>query len=130
MAQQVRVDLVDDIDGVAATQTVPFSVDGVAYEIDLCDNNAARLRENLAQFIDAGRRTGGRKARSAATKTNNGTATTDREHTNAVRTWARDNGWPISDRGRIPREILAAYDTAQQESAPAVKSRSRSRRNK
>jgi hypothetical protein len=128
MAQKVRVDLVDDIDGSEAAQTVPFTLDGVTYEIDLSDDNAARLRDEFARFVAAGRRTGGRKARST-TPSANGTVTTDREHTRAVRGWARENGWPISDRGRIPTEVLTAYDTAQQE--PAVtKSRSRSRRKK
>ncbi len=92
MAQQVRVDLVDDIDGSEATQTVPFALDGATYEIDLSDDNAARLRDELAAFIAAGRRTGGRKTRSTAPNTNGTTATSDREHARAVRSWARDNG--------------------------------------
>ena len=70
MAQKVRVDLVDDIDGTDATQTVPFTVDGAAYEIDLSDDNAARLREEFAPFIAAGRRTGGRTTRSATPNAN------------------------------------------------------------
>jgi hypothetical protein len=129
MAQKVRVDLVDDIDGTDATQTIPFTVDGAAYEIDLSDDNAARLREEFAPFIAAGRHTGGRTTRSATPNANGAKVTTDREHTRAVRAWARENGWPISDRGRIPAEVLAAYDTAQQEPV-TPNSRSRSRRKK
>lgn len=129
MAQKVRVDLVDDIDGSDATQTVPFTLDGAAYEIDLSDDNAARLRDEFAPFIAAGRRTGGRKTRSTIPNTNGTKVATDREHTRAVRAWARENGWPISDRGRIPVEVVTAYDTAQQEPV-ATKSRSRSRRKK
>jgi hypothetical protein len=29
----------------------------------------------------------------------------------AIRGWARDNGYEISDRGRIPREVEDAYNT-------------------
>lgn len=58
----MRVNLVDDIDGGDATQSVPFTLDGTAYEIDLSDDNAARLREEFAPFIDAGRRTGGARS--------------------------------------------------------------------
>jgi len=28
----------------------------------------------------------------------------------AVRQWARDNGYAVSDRGRVPNSVLAAYD--------------------
>ena len=45
MAQRVRVDLVDDIDGSAAEESVEFALDGVSYVIDLSTENAAELRE-------------------------------------------------------------------------------------
>ena len=48
MAQRVRVDLVDDIDGSAAEESVEFALDGVSYVIDLSTENAAELRETLA----------------------------------------------------------------------------------
>ncbi|AXB44796.1 histone-like nucleoid-structuring protein Lsr2 [Amycolatopsis albispora] len=121
--------MVDDIDGSDATQTVPFTLDGAAYEIDLSDDNAARLRDEFAPFVAAGRRTGGRKTRLTTPNTNGTKVTTDREHTRAVRAWARDNGWPISDRGRIPSEVLDAHNRVRRE-APVAKSRSRSRRKK
>ncbi len=41
MARKVLVEMVDDIDGGVANQTVPFSLDGVSYEIDLSDSPAA-----------------------------------------------------------------------------------------
>jgi len=46
-----------------AAQTVQFGLDGVTYEIDLSDDNAAALRDELARYIGAGRRVGGRKVR-------------------------------------------------------------------
>ncbi|MEU6645506.1 Lsr2 family protein [Saccharomonospora sp. NPDC046836] len=121
---------VDDIDGGAATQTVPFIVDGVAYEIDLSDDNATRLRGELARYIDVGRRTGGRKVRSTTPQTATPVTTVDRGRTWAIRTWARDNGWAISDRGRLPSDVIVAHDAAQQAPAATKKSRSRSARKK
>ena len=47
MAQQVQVVLVDDLDGGKAAETVSFALDGVSYEIDLSDKNAAKLRDAL-----------------------------------------------------------------------------------
>lgn len=120
MAQKVSVQIVDDIDGGEATQTVPFALDGVTYEIDLSDDNAGALREELERFIDASRRVGGRKVKVATGQSTvvGGTAKpTDRERNQQVRAWASANGYAIAERGRIPNEIYEAFDNA--ESAPA-----------
>ncbi|WP_406634325.1 Lsr2 family protein [Amycolatopsis sp. WGS_07] len=114
MAQKVLVEMIDDLDGSEAGQTVPFGLDGVQYEIDLSDENAAALREQLADFIASARRTGGRK-----TTVRNSAAPTaeERERSKAIRTWAIDNNWAIAERGRIPREVVAAYEESQKEEA-------------
>jgi len=69
MAKKVTVTLVDDFDGEgAADETVEFGLDGVSYEIDLSSKNASKLRADLKQWVDAGRRVGGRRrGRSAGT---------------------------------------------------------------
>ena len=119
MAQQVRVEMVDDLDGGVASQTVPFSLDGVSYEIDLSNANADELRDALARYLSASRRVGGRKIRLAAGQsagtsapagTSASTATAaDRERSRAIRAWAVENGFTVSDRGRIAAEIVQAY---------------------
>jgi len=48
MAQKVDVRFVDDLDGSEASGTVSFALDGRAYEIDLSEENAAKLRDSLA----------------------------------------------------------------------------------
>jgi len=65
MAQKILVEMLDDIDGTPATQTVPFALDGVAYEIDLSDDNAAALRTELERYVEASRRVGGRRVKLA-----------------------------------------------------------------
>jgi hypothetical protein len=60
MAQRVETQLVDDVDGTFATQTVRFALDGRDYEIDLNDMNAAKLRRALHPYAVAGRRLGAR----------------------------------------------------------------------
>ncbi|HWD04390.1 MAG TPA: Lsr2 family protein [Kribbella sp.] len=111
MAQKVLVEMIDDLDGSEAGQTVPFGLDGAHYEIDLSDDNAAALRDELARFISAGRRTGGRKttAHTAAAPT-----AEDRERSRAIRAWAVENGWAVADRGRIPAEVITAYNERDQ----------------
>ncbi|WP_033289061.1 histone-like nucleoid-structuring protein Lsr2 [Amycolatopsis jejuensis] len=115
MAQKVLVEMVDDLDGTDASQTVPFGLDGVQYEIDLSDANAAALRDEFATFIAAARRVGGRKTtvRGASTAP----TAEDRERSKAIRAWAVDNGWAVAERGRIPGEVVSAYEESQKEEA-------------
>ncbi|HWE90746.1 MAG TPA: Lsr2 family protein [Pseudonocardiaceae bacterium] len=111
MAQKVTVALVDDLDGTEAEETVEFGLDGATYQIDLSDDNAERLRDALADYVDHARRSGGRKrapGRPAAGRAPR-TASADREQNQAIREWARKQGMPVSDRGRIPAEVLDAY---------------------
>lgn len=104
MASITTVQLVDDTDGTEASETVNFGIDGVQYEIDLNDKNAAALREALDEWTKAARRAGGRKSRNSRPMPN--------RDLNQVRTWARENGYEVSDRGRIKAEIIEAYDKA------------------
>ncbi|MGW5717074.1 histone-like nucleoid-structuring protein Lsr2 [Amycolatopsis sp. NPDC003865] len=118
MAQKVLVEILDDIDGSTAAQTVQFGLDGVTYEIDLSDDNAAALRDELARYIAAGRRIGGRKVR-VATGQSTTTSTTDRERNQQIRAWANANGYEVSERGRLSSEVIAAYEQAQVTEAEA-----------
>lgn len=108
MAQKVLVSLVDDLDGSEADETVEFGLDGISYQIDLSAKNAEGLRETLSQYVDHARRSGGRK-RSARLGSTGRTASVDREQNQAIRAWARKNGYAVSDRGRIPTEVVEAY---------------------
>jgi hypothetical protein len=109
VAQKVQVILVDDIDGGEATETVTFGLDGTSYEIDLSTDNAAALRDSLAQWVGAARKAG----RSSSRPSSRGrSAATDREQTQAIRAWARKQGHKVNDRGRIPADIVAAYHSA------------------
>lgn len=112
MAQKVVVSLVDDLDGGAAEETVAFGLDGKSYEIDLSSANAAKLREAVATFVTAARRPGrsGRGGRRSARATSAGS--TDREQSQAIRDWAREQGIKVSVRGRISAEVQQAYAEA------------------
>jgi hypothetical protein len=111
MAQKVQVILVDDLDGGEAEETVSFALDGVSYEIDLSAGNAAELREALAGWVGHARRTGGRAA-SARRGAGTPRARSGSRDLTAVRSWARENGFSVSDRGRVSSEVLTAYDAA------------------
>ena len=111
MAQRVHVTLVDDLDeNTPATETVTFALDGITYEIDLSDDNAAALRDAFAPWIGHARRAGGRKttSRSSSRRSSGG----GRRDLTAIREWAREAGHEVSDRGRISAQVLEAYDKA------------------
>jgi hypothetical protein len=107
MAQKVSVTLVDDLDGSEASQTVLFALDGKSYEIDLNDDNNSKLREALAPYVGAGRKVGGGRA----TVRRIGSTGPARDLA-AVRQWARENGYDVNERGRVPGSILEAFDKA------------------
>jgi hypothetical protein len=109
VAQKVQVLLVDDLDGGEADETVTFALDGKTYEIDLTTANADKLRGLLDPYVKGGRRTGGRasggrgKARAASSGS---------QDTAAIRAWAKENGYEVNDRGRVPATIREAYEKA------------------
>jgi hypothetical protein len=107
VAKQTTVILVDDLDGSEATEQVLFAVDGTSYEIDLSAQNSAKLREALAPYISAARRRSGRRSTYASAAP--ARPTSDREHNQAIREWAATQGMKISERGRIPSNVLEAY---------------------
>ncbi|WP_433761535.1 histone-like nucleoid-structuring protein Lsr2 [Nocardia sp. CA-135398] len=114
MAKKVTVTMVDDLDGTSkADETVLFSLDGVTYEIDLSKKNAGKLRADLDRWTEKARRTGRVKVRSKARGGGKDfRSPVDREHSVAIREWARKNGHQVSARGRISADIVAAYNAA------------------
>lgn len=106
MAQQVQVLLTDDLDGGEATQTITFGLDGNSFEIDLSDANAKQLRDTFAPFTDHARKAG-TNAPAKSRRTAEG-----RARAGDIRAWAKDQGYKISDRGRIPPAIVRDYEQA------------------
>lgn len=115
MARKIVHQLIDDIDGevleVESGETVSFSLNGVSYEIDLSEKNAAALRAAFEPWVKAGRRVaasgGARSARGGR-----GRAAAGGRDLAAIRTWAKANGHQVADRGRVPESVLQAYAAA------------------
>ncbi len=118
MAQKVQVLLVCDLhdDETEGTETVSFGLDGSSYEIDLCEEHAATLRDDLASYVGASRRAGRSGAagprRSSAGGTSRKAAAASASNVSEVREWARQNGFEVNERGRIASTVLEAYDAA------------------
>lgn len=114
MAVRYETIYVDDLDGVeiedGRAETIKFGVDGKDYEIDLSEQNAAAFREAVQPYLSAARPADNGKKRAA--KTRRSSFSTTKGETGKIRAWARENGYTVSDRGRIPAEIMEAYNAA------------------
>ena len=109
MAQRIQTYFTDDLDGSEAEGTVRFGLDGAHYEIDLSAAHAKELRNTLARYTQAARRSTGAGRRRARREWN---APADRPGSIEVRTWAREQGIEVKDRGRIPAEVVAKFRAA------------------
>lgn len=96
----------DDLDGSSADVTLSFALDGTSYEIDLSDANAQRMREVFQPYVEAAKPVAKAKVqkRSAGRPSGDSPA--------VVRAWAKANGYEVNERGRIPSNVIAAYQAA------------------
>lgn len=78
--------------------TLRFALDGAEFEIDLKEENAARLRAVLRRFTEAARPAGTPSRainRDAPAKT--------------IRAWARGAGFRVADRGALAEGVRVAF---------------------
>lgn len=115
MATVTRTFLVDDLDGTQDdVQTVQFSIDQHEYQIDLSADNATRLRDKLARFVEAAHHVQPPKqaAHKSVPAKQGPAGPVSKEQTQAIRHWARENGYAVSERGRIPTNVREAFEAA------------------
>lgn len=111
MAQKVSIQLVSDLTGEEIAdgkgETVTFALDGTTHEIDLTNKEADKFRGLFQDYIAAGRKVGGKRSGRKASGSGSGRS---KEELAEVRAWAQQNGYDVSERGRIKQEVLDAYD--------------------
>jgi hypothetical protein len=114
MAKRVIQELIDDLDGKPADESVTFGLDGVQYSIDLSKKNAEKLRAALKPYLSAGTKVGRSTSAGSRSGPGRGRGTTrgDRDQNRAIREWAQGAGFQVSDRGRIKQEIVDQYHAA------------------
>ncbi len=107
MAKETIVRLLDDLDGSTAEASVEFTWGGVEYVIDLSGKNAKAFEKAVAPYVAGARRVGTRAGvrRRPARK-----VTAGKGDQSAVRQWALANGYTVSERGRIPNAVRAAFE--------------------
>jgi hypothetical protein len=105
MAQKVTVALEDDLTGGPADETVRFAVDGTGFEIDLSAKNAAAFGKLLAPYR-------ARPQSRADTRAPAGRTASSRQRSGDIRAWAKEHGLAVSERGRIPANVVEQYHAA------------------
>ena len=108
MAQKVQILLTDDIDGSEAAETVSFGIDGSVYEIDLSEKNVGQLRKVLSPYVEHAR-----KATASAQRRRRPRPASHRELSTEIREWAKARGSKVSERGRIPANIMTEFQNAE-----------------
>ena len=111
MAQRTVVLLTDDLTGNEIAdgegQTIRFELDNTAYEIDLSNKNADKLRNAMAQYVSAARKTSGGKSNGRRRKSDVVTRLHDPK---IIRRWAEANNVDLPQRGRIPQRIIEQFE--------------------
>ena len=107
MAQKVQITLLCDLDdgNVEADETLHFSLGDTTYEVDVCGKHAQQIRDGLEPFVAHARKTSSSRRRPGRTAAG-------RDQTASVRSWAKDHGIQVNDRGRIPASVVKEYEAA------------------
>ena len=109
MAQKIQTLFIDDIDGGEAEGTVRFGLDGTEYEIDLSAKHDEELRAALGIYVAHARKVSGSARKGTPGRAARKPSAVDNV---AARAWARENGYDIKERGRVPAELVAKYREA------------------
>lgn len=110
MAQKVKITHVSDLSGEEITDSdapsLSFGWNGVEYSIDLTAEEAQKFEKALKPYLHAATRVGRAKRGNPRKTGASGPSAAE------IRAWAKDNGFDVPDRGRVPSEVRKAYDSA------------------
>ena len=118
MAERVTVELVDDLDGSIADETVHFTWEGQSLVVDLNKKNADKLRKAIEPFVAAARPDGAAQAPASRRRPSSSSSSRKRPDaaagaaTSVIRAWARENGIEVPDRGRLKPDVVQAWEAA------------------
>jgi Lsr2 len=114
MAQRTTVTLTCDAehgDGeVNGETTIQFSWEGVAYEIDVCRDHEQAMKETFGYYAEHARKQGRAPGSSGSKRSR---SSSSRQKSSEIRDWAKSQGIEISERGRIPADVIARYEAHQ-----------------
>ncbi|MFE5947951.1 Lsr2 family protein [Streptomyces sp. NPDC056480] len=109
MAQKHVTIYIDDLTGEETHEgtTHTFALNGVEYQIDLSPDSYDQLLEAFAPYLKAARKVRGRGRKSLPSRPH-----AEGPPTSEVREWAKENGYEVNERGRVPANVREAYEAA------------------
>jgi hypothetical protein len=113
--QKTVITKIDDLTGkeYEEGETITFTFQGKAYEIDLNKRNAADFERKLSRYMEKGRKIRSDRPVGRTHHADDGRKIKhDRAYVRTVRAWAQENGYDVSDRGRVPLSVYDAYEKA------------------
>jgi len=110
MAQ--RLILIDDLDESEGAETITYTVNGQDYEIDLSEENAQRFYDVVGPYIEKSRRVQRQAAPTPRRGDRRRSSGSGRDDIQQIRAWAQSQGMDVSERGRVKKDIIDAYDQA------------------
>lgn len=99
VAAQEQEEFIDDLDGSENARERSFALGGVQYRVDLTEEHWNDLVTALAPYVKVARRGRARTDRDPAS----------RENREQIRRWAREHGYKVGERGKIPIAVQRAY---------------------
>ena len=116
MARREVIQYFDDLDNSPLAEsevhTIRFSINSMNYVLDLSAKNAAAFEKAVAPYVEAAHQESVAKAEAALVSRQKANTKRNKERNLAIRTWARENGFQVSDRGQIATNIIEAYEAA------------------
>lgn len=114
MATKTTTQLIDDLDGSTAAETVTFALDGINYEIDLSKRNASAFRKVVKQFMPQARKAsaGRESVRASSAKVSAPGVNAHRVELALIRAWAADSNIVVAPQGRISAKVIEQYHAA------------------
>ncbi|MFT7022389.1 MAG: hypothetical protein ACJA07_001473 [Rhodococcus sp. (in: high G+C Gram-positive bacteria)] len=101
MAEILTTQTVDDLDRSSPAESIRFSYGRDHFVIDLGPHNAARIEADFQQWIQYSR---------PIRPPHNGRSKSKLSRDpSRIRAWAKAHGLEVSDKGRIPLEVVEAY---------------------
>jgi Lsr2 len=117
----IEVDQYGLSDAAIADKTIPFSFDGIDYEIDLTAAHVDEMASDFARYIKVARKADKPKRAKRRSATESVTAQQlaqqitpwDKAERARIRKWANKNGYEQAELGQIKQEVKDAYYKSQ-----------------
>lgn len=112
MARRKITQYFDDMDNTPLDEdelnVIRFGYEGTEYILDLSDDNAREFREIMEPYVRAARKVSSVRG----SRRGEGSSTGSRGNSREIREWALSQGMKVANRGKIPMEIINAYEEA------------------